>query len=121
MSKPGILLVDNNADFARMLCLALIAEGYATRVALDGRKALAEHRREPAQLLITDLFMPDMDGFELIAAIRRESPDVKIVAVSGDATHMRREYLGDAALAGADATLRKPFTVQALLAAIQGL
>jgi two-component system chemotaxis response regulator CheY len=121
VSKPAILLVDNNADFVRMLSLALIAEGYSTREAPDGRRALVEFRRDPAQVLITDLFMPEMDGFELIAMVRRESPAAKIIAVSGDAIRAKRDYLGDASLAGADAILRKPFTVPALLAAIRGL
>ena len=70
---------------------------------------------QPAEVLITDIFMPDTDGFEAIDAFRRQFPRTKIVVVSGGAQFTKRNYLPDAELAGADATLQKPFDMEALL------
>jgi YesN/AraC family two-component response regulator len=84
-------------------------------VAANGREALEVQRREPADVLITDIFMPDTDGFEAIDAFRRQFPQTKIVVVSGGAQFAKRDYLPDAELMGVDATLPKPFDVDALL------
>ena len=66
--------------------------------------------------LITDIFMPEADGFELIAAFRREFSETKIVVVSGGGTRLRGvDYLRSARLIGAHATLQKPFEIKALL------
>ena len=97
------------------LKLALELAGYTVEVAANGRDALEAQRREPAQVLITDIFMPDSDGFEAIDAFRREFPGTKIVVVSGGAQFSKRDYLPDAELMGVDATLQKPFDVDTLL------
>jgi YesN/AraC family two-component response regulator len=101
------------------LKLALEIAGYAVDVAANAREALAVQRAQPAQVLITDIFMPDADGFEAIDAFRHEFPHTKIVVVSGGAQFTKRDYLPDAELIGVDATLQKPFDVDHLLAVLQ--
>ena len=64
---------------------------------------------QPADLLITDLFMPDADGFELIAKFRQRWPKMKILVMSGGGTVVRGNYLALAVRFGADATMAKPF------------
>ena len=72
-------------------------------------------------MLITDIFMPDADGFEAIDSFRREFPGTRIVVVSGGAQFTKRDYLPDAELIGVDATLQKPFDVDTLLALLKGM
>ena len=113
--RKRLLVVDDDADMRLTLKLALELAGYAVDVAANGREALEAQRRQPAEVLITDIFMPDTDGFEAIDAFRREFPQTRIVVVSGGAQFSKRDYLPDAELIGADATLQKPFDVDALL------
>jgi YesN/AraC family two-component response regulator len=65
--------------------------------------------------------MPETDGFEAIDAFRRQFPQTKIVVVSGGAQFTKRNYLPDAALVGADATLQKPFDMDTLLGLLRTL
>jgi CheY-like chemotaxis protein len=118
MSKR-ILVVDDDADMRLSLKLALELAGYRVEVAANGREALEVQRRAPADVLITDIFMPDADGFEAIDAFRREFPRTKIIVVSGGAQFSKRDYLPDAELMGVDATLQKPFDMQTLLQMLQ--
>jgi CheY-like chemotaxis protein len=117
MSKAGkrVLIVDDDADMRLSLKLALEMAGYAIEVAADGREALAIQKQRPADILITDIFMPESDGFEVIDAVRRAFPQTRIIVVSGGARLAKREYLLDAALMDVDAVLPKPFDVETLL------
>jgi CheY-like chemotaxis protein len=114
-----ILVVDDDADMRLTLKLSLELAGYTVDVAANGREALEAQRRQPAEILITDIFMPDADGFEAIDAFRHQFPQTKIVVVSGGAQFTKRDYLPDAELIGVDATLQKPFEVDTLLALLQ--
>ena len=114
-----VLVADDDADMRLPLKLALEIAGYAVDVAANAREALAVQRAQPAQVLITDIFMPDADGFEAIDAFRKEFPQTRIVVVSGGAQFAKRDYLPDAELIGVDATLQKPFDVDQLLAVLQ--
>lgn len=110
-----ILVVDDNRDLCAMLKSLLEGAGYSVAVAADGREALSIQRDAPADVLITDLFMPESDGFETIEGFRKTNPKMRIVVISGDSKLTRRDYLATAALIGVDATLRKPFDTEALL------
>ena len=116
-----ILVVDDNADMRYSLQALLELEGYAVRTAGNGREALVEQRSSSADVLVTDLFMPESDGFEAISGFRQAFPSTAIIAMSGGAQRARGDYLAAATLAGVDATLRKPFPMQALLQAIRSL
>ena len=110
-----VLVVDDDADMRLTLKLALEIAGYTVDVAANGREAVARQRQSPADVLITDIFMPDADGFEAIDAFRKQFPATRIIVVSGGAQFTKRDYLPDAELIGADATLQKPFDVDVLL------
>jgi CheY-like chemotaxis protein len=123
MSKPGkrLLIVDDDADMRLSLKLALEMAGYSVEPAADGREALAIQRQRPADVLITDIFMPESDGFEVIDAVRRGFPQTRIVVISGGAKLAKREYLLDAALMDVDAILPKPFDMEALLRTLESI
>jgi CheY-like chemotaxis protein len=115
----SVLIVDDDADVRLALQLALEAAGYSVRAAANAREALEAQRREPAEILVTDIFMPESDGFEAIQSFRSEFPATRIVAVSGGGDRVKLDYLASARLVGADATLQKPFDMEALLAVLR--
>lgn len=110
-----VLIADDNADIRESLKRVLERAGYAVEVARDGDEALARQKANPANVLITDLFMPGRDGFETLAAFRKTYPQTRIVAISGESRMTRRDYLESARLIGVDATFRKPFDPQQLV------
>lgn len=116
-----IVLVEDDPDQRLALKLALEQAGYAVREAADGREALALLRERATRFLITDIFMPEADGFELIANTRREFPQTKIIVVSGGGRRARQDYVASAELMGVDATMRKPVKIDALLATLAKL
>lgn len=121
MSAARILVVDDNADMRESLRMLLGQLGYVTEGARDGQQALDLQRQRPFQVLITDIFMPGKDGIETIEAFRREWPQIRIVAMSGGGTLATRDYLGLAPDIGADAILRKPFTLETLQEVLNSL
>ena len=123
MNEAGrkLLIVDDDADMRLSLKLALEMAGYTAEVAADGREALAIQKQRPADVLITDIFMPDTDGFDVIDAVRRSFPQTRIIVVSGGARLAKREYLMDAALMDVDAVLPKPFDVETLLRTLDSI
>ena len=123
MSGPGkrVLVVDDDADMRLSLQLALEMAGYSVRAAANGRDALEAQAREPADIVITDIFMPEADGFEIIDSLHARFPGTKIVVISGAGKISKREYLSTAAIIGVDATVQKPFDVDALIATLRAL
>jgi CheY-like chemotaxis protein len=117
----NILIADDNAAFRESLKLVLEAAGYRVRLAADGSEALALQKEQPADILLTDIFMPESDGFEAIDGFRRDFPRTKIVVMSGEAKRAKFDYLSAAALVGVEATLKKPFKTEALLNTLRTL
>jgi CheY-like chemotaxis protein len=115
-----IILCEDDADQRTALRLALEQAKYSVRGACDGDEALALQRQRASPVLITDIFMPETDGFELIEAIKKEFPSTKVVAISGGKKRLV-DYLESARLMGVDATFEKPFKVESLLAALKRL
>lgn len=109
-----ILVVDDRPDVTGFMRAALERAGYRVAVAENGSRALALQRAHPADVLITDIFMPEGDGIETIDRVRAEFPGTRIIAMSG-AVRGRQDYLSVAAQIGVDATLHKPFTVDELI------
>ena len=78
-------------------------------------------RENPADLIITDIIMPEKEGIETIRTIKREFPSAKIIAISGGGRQGDGDYLETAEILGADCSLRKPFGQREILDAIHGL
>lgn len=114
-----IILCDDNDDQRTALRLALEQAKYSVREAANGRDALALMRERPSPFIITDLFMPEADGFEVLHAIKGEFPSTRIIVISGRKGAV--DYLAAARLAGVDATFEKPFRVDALLKTLEKL
>lgn len=84
----------------------------------DGRVGLALHAADPADVIITDLFMPDFDGIETIRELRRAGRGVKVIVMSGGDRTGRLSMLGDATMLGADRAFSKPTAPEVLVKAI---
>ena len=116
-----ILVADDDSKVRRTIVKALGGRGHAFLEAGNGietMQLLAEHN---PQLVITDIFMPDMDGIESILAIRRAAPGTKIIAMSGGGAGPSALYLAAAGKFGADALLEKPFAIDDLRAMVRQL
>lgn len=114
-AETKILVVDDNQDIRDFMQIALEAAGYSVHTATEGEQALAMQREFPADVLVTDIFMPGREGMSTIAGFKAEFPGTRIIAMSAGGGTGKRDYLPAAALIGADATLRKPFTATQLL------
>lgn len=113
-----ILIIDDDSAVRTWLAEVLTQEGYTVRAASDGSAAAPDElRSSPIDLLITDIVMPGQEGIETIQAVRREFPQLKIIAMSGANT----VYLKIATRLGANATLTKPFSIAELLLTVRYL
>jgi DNA-binding response OmpR family regulator len=119
---PRILVIDDNRDMRDLLRVVLERDGYAVDVAADGEEGLQIQSARPADVVITDIFMPNRDGLETIGRLRAEHPRVKVLVISGGGAVVRgTSYLSTAREIGAHAVLAKPFDLPALLATVRGL
>ena len=114
-----VLLIDDDRHLRKMLCRVLAREGHTIIEADNGRAGLTRLREKRADLVITDILMPVQDGIETIIVIRRDFPDVKIIAISGGGIHMNSVYLSYANTFGANYALAKPFASGELLEAVR--
>jgi CheY-like chemotaxis protein len=115
-----ILVVDDNADMRLTTKLLLEAEGYVVETAANGAEALRIQRERPTHILITDLFMPEVDGLETVQRFRAAYPKMPVIVVSGGSSRGgdQADHLSVARELGA-LTLRKPVAPSALIEAIR--
>ena len=116
-----LLVVDDNEDMRQSMKRLLEHFGYEVRVAHNGRHALEMQRQAQSDVLISDIFMPDTDGLETIKQFRESFPATRIIAMSGGGASLEADYLSTASVVGADAILRKPFSKESLLKALEEL
>ncbi len=116
-----ILVLEDSAKLRELLRETLEAAGHEVTEAPDGDAGLKQFRRAPADLVITDIFMPEKDGLDVIQELRVDFPGVKIIAVSSGGRHEKDTYLLAASRMGADRVIEKPFEMQDLAAAVQQL
>jgi two-component system OmpR family response regulator len=116
--RETILIADDDAEVREILQQTLERAGYATAEAADGNEALAALRRMPFDLLITDIAMPERDGFEMLHALRYERAAPKVIAMSGAWDGL---FLPAAAKLGAQAVIEKPWKNQELLETVRAV
>lgn len=114
-----VLVIDDDEVIRMLLSRVLEASGHDVSTAADGRKGMAVFKMNPADVVVTDIYMPNQEGLATIMELRRSFPAVKIVAMSGGGMRSGMDVLPVAEALGAERILRKPFTpadVAALMA-----
>lgn len=116
-----IVVVDDEAAIRALLRTMLEEAGHDVELASSGREAVHVLSERPADMVITDIVMPDMEGLELIRRLVRMFPDLAIIAISGAGRAGPVDYLQMATLLGAQRTFAKPFRLNRLMTAVEEL
>ncbi len=112
-----ILVIDDAMAVRELLEQMLQLAGHDVAVAGNGKEGLEQIRRQPVELVITDLFMPEKEGLETIQELRRDFPNIAIIAMSGEPG--MPSLLGIAKRFGAVKTIEKPFDRTEMMAAVE--
>ena len=116
-----ILVVDDDDQMRKMLRGALERKGYTVIEAENGVSAMSLQRATPADLVITDIIMPEKDGIDTMKELQVEFPDVKVIAISGGKRGGPQNYLMLAEMYNAARTFAKPFDLEEMLTAVEEL
>lgn len=112
-----ILIIDDEASVRLLLRSVLESAGYEVTEAVNGRQGLELYRRAPADLVITDIVMPELNGLDMLLELTREFLHAKVIAISGAGGE--KNVLDVAKLLGARQTFRKPIGLPQLLGAVR--
>lgn len=110
-----ILIIDDELQIREILRIWFEQEGFTVLDAENGREGVKVQRRNPAQLLICDLIMPDQEGIETITSFKKEFPGVGIIAISGGGKIGPDSYLEIAVQLGAWKAFKKPLDIPLLI------
>jgi CheY-like chemotaxis protein len=114
-----ILVVDDDDAVRRVVLRCLEQGGFRVTEARNGIDALRIVEEKRFDLVITDVVMPDMEGLQLVRALRKLSDPPRIIVMSGGGRASPGDYLGFASMFGANATLAKPFLPLTMLALVR--
>ena len=113
---PSVLVIDDDHESREVIAELLKQKGHVVFVAADGIEGLEIARRRGVDVAVTDIVMPRRDGLETIQELRKDFPDVRILALSGGvAGQGQQNYLTIATALGADAVMSKPVDVPTFL------
>lgn len=121
MQPRSILLVDDVEPFARLLAQSLREAGHTVACATNGKDAAALVAKLQFDAVVTDIIMPDVDGFELIDEIKRVQPNARILAISGGGKLYSAAACLQAAEQSGTQVLLKPFGPAELMQALEKL
>lgn len=117
-----ILVIDDDTSLNGMIYEILTSYGYEVRSAPNGVEGLQLFMKERPDLVITDIFMPEKEGLEVIMELRQADKAIRILVVSGGSPHMNiSDIFAMAEMFGADAVLSKPFAVGTILQKVKEL
>ncbi len=119
MSK--ILIIEDDASICNLFARYLEGRGYQVVCAGDGVEGLEKLREEGADLVLTDIMMPEMDGLEVVREIRKVDDKLPVIAISGGMHAVSVNFVSVAQDFGADAIFEKPVALADLLASVQRL
>ena len=116
-----IIIAENEESIRGVIGRALEREGHAIEAHPDGGEGLRAFQARGADLIITDILMPEVDGIELLLAVQRLAPGTPVIVISGGGYASAEHVLMDAGLLGAVHTLAKPFEMEELVAAVRAV
>ena len=117
----NLIVVDDDALLAEMLKIQLEKKGFNVRAAQNGKQAVQSLKEFAPDLLITDIFMDEMDGIELVTYLKKNCPELKIIAMTGKLESVPMSFLAMAKALGAHRALQKPFDLSTLIKLIHEL
>ncbi len=117
----NILLLDDETFVQDLFSQFLTNEGYNVECVSNGREGLKKLREFDADLVITDIMMPEMDGLEVVREIRKKRVDLPVIAISGGMRNAAINFVSTAKEFGADAIFEKPVSLSDLLASVKNL
>lgn len=110
-----ILVIEDEDQVRSFLHKILEQEGYEVSDAPNGAVGMKIQRESPAELIITDIIMPEKEGIEIIMEIKKDFPGTKIIAISGGGQAGINTYLDMAKKLGAHSVLAKPFEIKEII------
>ena len=119
MTKQRILVADDDPGIRRTLHIGLTRAGYDVVEARDGEEAMRLWRDDGADLVISDIYMPDKDGLEVIRELRAASPTTPVIAMTDGGRSKNLDPLRHSETFGASRTIAKPFTLEEMLEAVR--
>ena len=119
VKKKKILVVDDNQSFLEILNKFLSDHEYGVACCNNGKDAQEKFSEFIPDIVVTDIVMPELDGIELLIALREINPEINVIAMSGGNRGYAGSYLMMAEKLGANAILNKPFELSKLLEEIK--
>ena len=112
-----VLIIDDEEPLRFVLRKALERAAFVVREASDGREGIEEYQRDPTDMVILDLLLPDIDGVDVMLELSWDYPDVKILAITGGSGPL--DFSDVAEKIGAIRVLKKPFDLDALVQTVE--
>jgi len=116
-----VLIIEDDIVIRNMIRELLTKSGYEVAEAQNGVEGIKLFKKEKYDLVITDIIMPEKEGIETIMEIKRHTPNVKIIAVSGGGRIHADDYLNLAEKLGASRIFSKPFQIKEFTQAVKEL
>jgi len=116
-----VIVIDDQEPIRRIVRRALENDGHEVLEASDGEVGMELLERAPADVVITDIFMPGMDGIQTLREIRKRFPAIKVIAMSGGDSTGLLDLRQDAELLGALKSIQKPFNAREIVELVRGV
>ena len=116
-----VIVIDDQEPIRRIVRRALENDGHEVFEASDGEVGMELLERAPADVVITDIFMPGMDGIQTLREIRKRFPAIKVIAMSGGDSTGLLDLRQDAELLGALKSIHKPFNAREIVELVRGV
>jgi len=121
MHNHSVLIVDDDPNIVELLHVNLLAAGYTVATAIDGRDAQEKIRENPPEIIVLDVMMPEMDGWELCKWVRDDPELTPIKIVMLTAKGSEKDRMIGREIFGADEYLTKPFDIDEMKSVVERL
>jgi CheY-like chemotaxis protein len=121
MSPLQILLVEDNRFFQRVITDFALLHGFELQICENGKCAIEKLEQHNFDLILMDVEMPEMDGYQATDYIRTKMPEIQDIPIVIITSHESPKHATQSLLTGANSYLKKPFSEEALLAEIETL
>ena len=122
MPKHRLLVIEDNKDLAELICTVAVEAGFDARTTSSPSEIQPLYDTYKPQVLILDILMPDMDGFEVLRFLHKSGSTARIVILSGAEDYRAMaEKMADGLQLTIDANLRKPFRIKELTSALEAI